>query len=425
LLLDRLDAVVDAAAAHRIADRGDRVDAGYERSLNSPGVAWPVRALVEGGHVDEALRLVDAWSPQERPGRLLDEPLFVLPTSVVGTLWARRGHAAPDPHGPRPGTLPALFDATDAALDLGVPVRSDVDLSDPALAAQIGRPDPDHAGQFEEAATKHLRLEEVDGIVGDAGAVSGIVPWPMIPVPLQALMLKNLRWTAPISASLREPAPLRRTSRVAILGGGSMTSELEREHVRRIFEACGARCDVAEYADTATFIEAYLDPAFDVVWFCSHAFQDHVSPHRSGLQLDDGEILKLKDLAALNEPAAGGRRRLLVLNVCDAASSAVLGGSMSLGVASTLASPTQSVIAHLWPLSPIAACAFGVLLADALADGSDASTAFAKALNSMIKGQDRVAQDLRRSASAVSEAVERNSVHWEKITTWGAPALIQ
>jgi hypothetical protein len=73
------------------------------------------------------------------------------------------------------------------------------------------------------------------------------------------------------------------------------------------------------------------------------------------------------DATALEAPTESRDRRLLVLNVCDAALAALTGALPEVGIGPAAAAPAQAVIGHLWlvqgwPDSPL----FGRRVADGL-----------------------------------------------------------
>ena len=100
--------------------------------------------------------------------------------------------------------------------------------------------------------------------------------------------------------------------------------------------------------------------------------------------LASGVHVSLRDFAEL--PAPKGDRRLLVLNACDSATAASLGGPSRVGLAGIGAGTTQAVIAHLWPVRWIPAACFGVLLATGLVRNKSFLSAFRYAVKMLQSG---------------------------------------
>jgi hypothetical protein len=200
---------------------------------------------------------------------------------------------------------------------------------------------------------------------------------------------------------------------------------LEREAVKTILTCAGTEVIDIEQATHTAFCEAYEDPEIDLLWLCSHGVQDHHRPHLSGLYLDDDDFMTLDQLYDLKRPDTDSRR-LLVLNVCDAGAAPRIEGSMALGVAAVLASQTQTVISHLWPVQSIPAATFGTLLASHLRADPDHLTAFARALAALSSGRDAILKSLRSEpgCAEIAQRVNNNDLPWDSVFNWGSPIMV-
>jgi hypothetical protein len=422
-LREGLGDLLDAAAAHRAWDHPEEPPSAraYRRSMDYVAIAWPVRSLVNDCHVDEALTLLAAWAVKPPTLPLLREPLFMLPTSVVGTQWATSTVRAPGLDARRPATLPALNQAIERSFRTSYEVQEGASWDVPP--SRTGFPVEDEGGAYLAVCTEHLRLADLAAVAAGLTDAASIVPWPMIRLPLQALIRRDLGRTWPLSASLEEPRPAAAIRQVAVLGVGSITSEHERRAVAEAFTREGVEVVDFGEATRSSFSEAYTS-SFELVWLCSHGSLDHVRPHLSGLPMDDGDYMTADELEALPVPSRD-TRRLVVLNVCDGGASPLAEGALAQGVAARLASRQQAVVSHLWPIKPIAASAFAGVFAGELARANDALAAFTRALAAMHGGQAPLADaltDLR--AEELAALVAHNDIGWESAFTWGAPVLV-
>ena len=331
-LLDRLPAIVAAAKRHRDFDYEHEgpVERSYSRSQAAVAISWAFRTLAEGGHIDEALVLLRAWIPDPPDGLAPPEPLIMMPTSVAGTRWVSRTELAPGFNDDQPDSLAELVAVVARAFGTTLTIRGDQPWHAPS--GRTGIPVESEAPCFEQISRSHMRLDALAAIAPNISDDALLVPWPMLRIPVQAHTIRQLDRAWPISASLTEPAPTRELQKVVVMGRGSVTSSIERRAIGMCFERAGAEVIDIEEATFEAFRAIYEDPGVDAVWFCSHGSQDHARPHLSGLHLDDGEFATLSQLNALQLPPSE-RRRLLVLNVCDAGSSPMLEGPLSLGVA--------------------------------------------------------------------------------------------
>jgi hypothetical protein len=424
-LLDRLPAIVDACERHREFDPANEgvLERAYSRSQNTPAVAWALRTLVHHRRITEAMMLLRAWRPEEPDGPAPETPFFVLPTSRVGTVWAWEGEIAPSPDGPEIRTLPVLTRAVEETFATWYELRSDRPWDEAEVTA--GLPVAAEAANYLRRTEEHLRLDAARAVSSGVPETALLVPWPMMRVPLQALLMRHVGRSWPICASLSEPRAERAPRRVVVMGSGSQTSDIEREAVCECFGAIGIDVTDAGAATLGAFADSYEDPEVDILWLCSHGTQHPARPHQSGLFLDDGEFLALPQLARLSVPQRSDRR-LLVLNVCDAGAAPMMEGSWALGVAAALARPTQSVLSHMWPVNPIVAAAFAALLASEIALGGPGHFAsFGRALTRLMTGQESIAETLRaRRLFDVAARVENNDVSWDSVLSWGAPVFV-
>lgn len=97
------------------------------------------------------------------------------------------------------------------------------------------------------------------------------------------------------------------------------------------------------------FLRMYQSSEFDLIWIDTHGEYDQFNPHRAGLVVAEGAVVQLGQLIG-RAPTQVVGRRLLVLNACDSAASGPIGAPGGLGLASSLASAKQAVVAHFCPV---------------------------------------------------------------------------
>ena len=177
-------------------------------------------------------------------------------------------------------------------------------------------------------------------------------------------------------------------------GGGSLTEELETEVIKHIFESAGATVDVVLFSETAaqSFLDAYQDPQFDIIWVASHGEFDHWSPKHVAMHVGDDLSVSLADLWGM--APITDMRRLAFLNICDGARFEERGFLPKIGMAPGLASADQATISHLWPVMGYPAAAFGAYLAYNLATGSSYFEAYKMAVLSITGTTLAIAEDL-------------------------------
>lgn len=427
--VERLDDVLAAVQEHNAhlerSMRGDPVGLRYARTRMFQIVAGLVRTLAAAGHGGTALQLLCAWQDAPAP---LDEAILMMAADPLGTLWVRDAQVLPTTAEPDNTTWSAMLDAANRALGLAITDRDALDQVLEAPERGLGMPVRRHAREFHEAAVAHLRLESMDALLEpEPDARPVIVPMPSVPVPVQALAIREVGRAAPLSASLSQPQPDRAVRRIVVWP--SVTgADWEADAIRVAFDGTDAIVEVLDGTMTAErFIEAYEAATTDVLWIASHGERAPYRPHESRLVLGEGVELSLRDLLGLRVPDAG--RRLLVLNSCDSGETATYGGLGEFGLGAAIAGPNQAVVAHLWPVGIREAASFGALVAVALAEGHSFYAAYEVAARVLGDGRERVLELLDRDLTGAAELRDRlrsaNGPPEDNLLDWGSPVFLQ
>lgn len=101
---------------------------------------------------------------------------------------------------------------------------------------------------------------------------------PASPHPTQSIMLRELGWTLPLSASFAQPKPDRNFEKVLILKGESHYTDVEIDSVLRSLKHISIEILDDDKYDLSSTINRF-DP--DVIWVLGHGEYDHYSPQRS------------------------------------------------------------------------------------------------------------------------------------------------
>lgn len=153
---------------------------------------------------------------------------------------------------------------------------------------------------------------------------------------------------------------------------------------------------VIKYQDECTkdeFIKLYCDSSFDLIWISGHGIADSNNPYYSLLEISSSENLYVGELSKL--PIKNKHRRLLVLNMCETASSYIRYNSMDfLSMSSVLTHSNQSVIAHHWPTSYLSSSAFGAILFMYLSEGLNWANAHSKTQILLSGGRERIISEI-------------------------------
>lgn len=252
------------------------------------------------------------------------------------------------------------------------------------IPERFGQPLEAVAPEFEQALCEAFFPAAAAEVMRESAAliVSQIVI-PSKPYPLQAVQLKYLGNTWPLTSSFQEPLPDADVQRVAIWSaGGLMAGDLELSSVAAVFSRAGIEVVVFEGSNNGIcFEDVYSDNTFDLIWLISHGEYDHFSPKDARLIVDEGSGIGLNTL--LKKRVERTSRRLIFLNVCDGATHPGEGALPRLGFAASLASPFQATISHKWPVATITGAAFGTLLAIELAKRNNYFTSFKNVISTM------------------------------------------
>lgn len=215
-------------------------------------------------------------------------------------------------------------------------------------------PIDDDLSSYRDIVIKHFQLEND---VYDE--VSSITVAPSHDFPIQAARF-SLGKNAPlISASLEAATddPEEQTF-VFMLSSHTHTVEVEEKFIRAHF---GASAEIHIDPSVKKFIEVMQSEQHSTVYISAHGEYNH---WRSGKEdhivFSEYSIIP-GDVLRLCIPKAPHTRNV-ILNICNGATVEISCNPYSRGLAASIARGNQRVVSHLWPVSPIYAASFGMLI---------------------------------------------------------------
>ncbi|MDI5936699.1 MULTISPECIES: CHAT domain-containing protein [unclassified Micromonospora] len=325
-----------------------------------------ITVLAEHGRVGDCVRLLRAWNgqPPGRPADPVEDAVLLVIDQPDGMRWSWSGGSTLMPLGM---SLAKLTDTMNAALGTSYQV---VGGGKRQLRAARDHLDSAASAAFAAACRRYFRVDLPEPARTAVSARSLAIFLPGTRIPHQAFILP--RWIPPMLwASLNSPLPDRWLDRVVLLEGDTDLACTEASLVTALLSQLGCQVErvAASEVTPARFEAAYTDASADAIWLIGHGRSPMFQPQHSHLALPGGDTVGIDLL--LRRPPAPFRRRLLVLNVCEGAVTAVTGGPSRRGLAGAAADASQAVMAHQWEINERAAACFGVLLAASLLDHPD------------------------------------------------------
>lgn len=252
----------------------------------------------------------------------------------------------------------AMNDVTNKALGTTRTVQAGPELD--RAPDRRGQPNRNFAAEFEALL---IDFYNIPMIAEKLAGTPSFTCFPHSIHPLQALLAREAQASWPLSSSLRTPLQNRPVRRVAIWAScADWYSEMESRSASNFFHASGVETHLylGSESGRSDFLKMYNCQSYDYIHVIGHGAFDHLELGSSRILINQSEFVAIDDLVDANLGKQG--RRLLCLNICDGGVSDGLGGIQKLGLAPSLASPSQAVISHLWPVEPRVASAFGLTL---------------------------------------------------------------
>ncbi|MFB9107429.1 CHAT domain-containing protein [Flavobacterium gyeonganense] len=282
----------------------------------------------------------------------------------------------------------------------------------------LGIPDKDLGIDFEKKLSNYYSNHILkDSPIKD---FENLVILPGYQHPIQPLMIKELGRSAPINCSFEEPKPSKKIEKVLLWCYGTLSSDRELELISEILQKSGVLVDAVNILEESkeSFLKKYNNPEYDIIWIATHGNYDHMIPHKSTLSILPNVEITVKELAI--SQTEFNNQRLLFLNVCDGATSATHDSLYEHGFGASLASSSQCVISHLWPVETEPALFFGALYSLNISE-NDFWNSYTKTIGQLcFKGKSALSIltgefkeiDLKQMEEKLVEGMEKNIYYW-------------
>ena len=374
-----------------------------------------------------ALNVISAWKNEIAVHDAAHDALISVTTHTSGVSYYSTSVFWEGNHNSKQAeqNLRALIETTNKAMGsvLNIPNDENFTLVQPE---RLGCPDYTVGPQYEEALRLFYLPENVRPFLQKNKAGFGrIIPIPYISSPIQALFLKELNVSLPLSVSCRKPNNDRNLNKALIYANGVMTLDYELNEVTRMLEDAGVACHTIKTDAKEKFLELYSSETYDLIWIIAHGEYDQYQPHQSRIPTELSGSISIQDLMLFD--ARDDSRRLLVLNICSGANGAMLGGMMDLGIGPLLSNNHQAVISHLWPVSMWQPVIFGSLLAGNLAKHGTYFDSFTETVRTYSAGVNQIVLKLQQldCSNEVIRHAECIGNDWTNIFHWGSPVFLE
>ncbi len=421
---DKLLAAVKEYSSEVDQQSDGMVLGGFERDRSFGIIAPIIGTLAAAGRVSVAMELIVAWRGI-RNVSIPPKVMIVLTNWHGGVSYCVDDEPAITNEANVTDTLLEMTEAGNEFFGTNLVIRDEVRFQ-PHDSARPGVPDANSQAnkRFEKAIENHFRFQLAEDRIRDRN-LAGFMPIPGMREPIQTSMLKTLGTTLPIATSCTEPSNDRSLRKVCIWLAGTLYGELEQNWLKEIFGRRNMELVLPKSRTSEDFKAVYSIPDLDLLWIIGHGRFDPYYHEKLSIDLSEDEVLDLVEWAGFDLPQIEGRR-LIVANLCDSGTIAVLGGTGEIGLPGILPRNAQALIAHLWPVSSMHAGIFGAVLAIQLCESPSFFQAYANAVRILISGKEKIENELIREFGEPHEVIERlhgAADNWRDIFVWGSPGF--
>ena len=373
--------------------------------------------LLDNKRVNDIIQLVGKYY-QIDSNNLIEEILIICPNYKDGTLYVKEKKSFLSEKDIKKA-LVDLIDITNKFFNTQL-VLNNIASSFVTKAERLGVPESKYGNEFEKYMVEHYAINKFPENIFEG--ISVIIPIANYNHPIQNLLIKNRSSSKPINISLQKITKLRKIKRMTIWNFGTHTSDLEENYIENIFRNNNVDVKILKGIDSNKndFLDSYFDQGTDLFWVTTHGEFDDYSPHAVKININKSEFVLGSEL--INYKGNVEQKRLCVLNICDSGRVHIDDGFLNMGMTAEITNKYQAVISHLWPINPIAALIYGVLLASLLIKENDYFEAHQNAIKIMLKNSEGIKEELTRlNLSELVQTVERSSIDWNNIIYWGSP----
>lgn len=275
----------------------------------------------------------------------------------------------------------------------------------------------DDLSSYKDTVIEHFRLS--NDIYDE---VSSITLAPSHDFPIQAARFglgKNAPW---ISASLEVMADdPEEHSFVFMLASHTHTVNVEQAFIRAHF---GASAEIYIDPSIETFTEILKGERHSVVYISAHGMYNHWGSGNEDHILFSDECIIPGNVLHSCIPKSPYARNV-ILNICNGATVEISSNPYARGLAASIARGNQRVVSHLWPVNPIYAASFGLLVLHYLRE-HDLLDASREAFAILNQDKDSIIQVLRSlgaDCDALSDYLEKTEFKMNTFKNVGSIAI--
>jgi hypothetical protein len=220
---------------------------------------------------------------------------------------------------------------------------------------RFGTPDmADDLGALRDKVVAHYNLE--NGVYKQLAAVSLV---PSYNHPIQGGLCSVGVAPPPLLVSFRHlPDRADQRKHLCLVSADTMTCDLECEWIAQEF---GDAATLMRNPGKNDLLRALSNQDYSDVYVSAHGEYSHHQSHEPYVYFSEHSKLLASDLATLSRAAPS--RRTVVLNICDGATTTISINSNAVGLGAAWAhGGAHLIVSHLWPVPPLYACAFGLLM---------------------------------------------------------------
>jgi hypothetical protein len=291
---------------------------------------------------------------------------------------------------------------------------------------RIGVPDYSLGNEFCTAILKHIDFKNIL-FHKNIHDVKGVSIYYGNQLPIQAIITRETGITFPLVQSFYKPYKIRGLKKVFIWQGQTNLSETECIGLKEIFEKKGIEVTllVAENSTKEEFLSHYNNSLYDIVWISSHGEFDHYMPHNSHLNLGNTITVNMEDLAQYKPEIS--LRRLIVLDACDGATTALFNSPASIGIGATIVKASQSLISHSWPVSDYSGLVLSIILAIYLSNNYSYKEAHAATVLLFLKGKESIIDFVQKHCTDedVLERITNTTIDFGNYYFWGSLTYVE
>lgn len=189
---------------------------------------------------------------------------------------------------------------------------------------------------------------------------------------------------------------------VFFLANSTFTLEIEEAWIKGKF---GESADIRINPTRDDVISALKDEQLTHVYISAHGQFDHWERQPDRIHFTDKLEVEVDALRDINNKWKS--RKTLILNLCDGAATRISYNPNNSGMAAALASGSQVVVSHLWPVNPLYAAAFGMFMLDRLHAGLSVQDAVLNVYQTMDQDNKTIASSAKNMGEFSSELAEK------------------